>query len=162
MKRMSGLGGVLAILMLLHYAEAQSEHVVGGDSLGWSVPPDNSTYQNWAFNRTFRVGDTLVFNFESGHDVREVSEDSYDDCNVADAIGSPGSTSPTNVVLDRVGDHYYICGFGRHCLSGQKLAITVSGNSTNFPPSPPPNSASTSLPTFIRFLFFSALLILVF
>nr|KYP54051.1 Blue copper protein [Cajanus cajan] len=172
MNKMSGLGGVVAILMLLHYAEAQRVHQVG-DSQGWRVPQDTTTYQNWASNQNFTVGDILAFDFQTGrHNVIEVSRDSYSSCNSNNPIGSTWNTGPSNITLNRGGEHYYICGVGQHCANGQRLAINVSGSalppSTAIPPSStttplsPSSSASTSFPTFIHFLFFSALVIVAF
>ena len=40
-------------------ARAETEFIVG-DSLGWTVPSGGAvTYQNWAANKTFVVGDSL-------------------------------------------------------------------------------------------------------
>lgn len=35
-----------------------------GEALGWFVPPGGSFfYETWAYDKSFKVGDTLVFNF---------------------------------------------------------------------------------------------------
>ena len=53
------LGAVVAILVLLQYAEAQKQHVVGGDQ-GWKIPSeDPALYENWAKKEKFSVGDIL-------------------------------------------------------------------------------------------------------
>ncbi|TKY64568.1 Blue copper protein [Spatholobus suberectus] len=172
MNKMSGLGGVVvAILMLLvlQYAQAQIRVHVVGDDQGWRIPQDASTYQNWASDKNFTIGDILAFNFQTGeHNVIEVSEESYNSCNSANAIGTIFRTGPTNMTLNRGGEHYYICGVGQHCTNGQRLAIAVSGSSTAVPPAAtatppqPTSSAPTYFPTFIPFLFFSAFMIIAF
>ena len=51
----------VAAAMLLQYAAAQTVHVVG-DSSGWVVPQGQggaATYQTWADNNKFVVGDIL-------------------------------------------------------------------------------------------------------
>ncbi|KAG5008828.1 hypothetical protein JHK87_017343 [Glycine soja] len=170
MNKMSGLalGGVVAaILMVLQYAEAQRIYVVG-DGMGWRVPQDASTYQNWASDKNFTVGDTLSFNFQTGsHNVIEVSEESYNSCSSANPIGTTYNTGPANVSLNRGGQHYYICGVDNHCNDGQRLAITVSASSTALPPSattappPPSSSAPSSFPTnFLPFLFLSTFILI--
>ncbi|KAF7135910.1 hypothetical protein RHSIM_Rhsim08G0213500 [Rhododendron simsii] len=148
------LFGVVAAVML-QCAAAQTAHVVG-DSSGWIVPPNGAqAYVSWASDKTFVVGDTLIFNFATNaHDVLQVTKDSYDACTDTNPIGNPITTGPANVTLTTAGDHYYICTYGRHCASGQKLTITVSATGTPGaapPPSttaaPPPPPPSTPSPT---------------
>ncbi|XP_047265846.1 cucumber peeling cupredoxin-like [Capsicum annuum] len=138
--------GVLAVASMMQDATAQTVHVVG-DSMGWVIPNNGAAaYTNWATGQTFRVGDTLVFNFMTNqHDVLQVQKSSFDGCNSQNAIGSPILTGPANITLDSAGDHYYICTFGRHCLNGQKLAITVS-SSTGTPGANPPNQSNPTTP----------------
>ncbi|KAK6915045.1 Phytocyanin domain, partial [Dillenia turbinata] len=129
---------LLVVGAVLQCAVAETTYVVG-DSLGWRVPSDTSTYSNWASGKTFLIGDILTFNFATNeHDVLEVKKESYDACTSTNAIGSTITTGPANVTLNSSGDHYYICTFGSHCQSGQKLFITVYA-----PGSAPPSSPST-------------------
>ncbi|PIN07269.1 hypothetical protein CDL12_20163 [Handroanthus impetiginosus] len=131
--------------ILMHSAAAQNVYVVG-DGLGWSVPPNSSSYANWASGKTFTVGDILVFNFLTNqHDVIRVPQASYDACTQDNAIGSIITVGPANITLDSTGNHYYICTFGRHCQSGQKLSITVG--SSNTPGAPQANPAPPTTPT---------------
>ncbi|GMJ15656.1 blue-copper-binding protein, BLUE COPPER BINDING PROTEIN, SENESCENCE ASSOCIATED GENE 14 [Hibiscus trionum] len=139
----------LTIAALLQSSSAQRDYVVG-DALGWVIPPGPSTYTTWAANKTFRVGDTLVFNFSNGaHDVTKVTRANYDSCNAGNPILML-SNGPANVALNETGSHYFICGVPGHCGLGQKLAINVSAAglspapqpSTSAPqPSPPPAPA---------------------
>ncbi|KAH7866578.1 hypothetical protein Vadar_022232 [Vaccinium darrowii] len=150
--RMVVFGVVAAIL--LHCAAAQTTYVVG-DSLGWTIPSNGAeAYISWASNKTFMVGDSLIFNFATNaHDVLQVTKDSYDACTDTNPIGSAITTGPASVNLTTAGDHYYICTYGRHCQSGQKLTITVSASGTpgSAPPPPsttaPPPPPSTPSPT---------------
>lgn len=49
----------LAITSMVHDTAAQTVHVVG-DTMGWIVPSNGAVaYENWADDKTFRVGDTL-------------------------------------------------------------------------------------------------------
>ncbi|KAH7865424.1 hypothetical protein Vadar_006497 [Vaccinium darrowii] len=106
--------------------------------------------------RVALTGQTVLFNFvTNAHDVLQETKDSYDACTSTNPIGSSITTSPANITLTSAGEHYYICTYGRHCQSGQKLTITVSASSTptaTSPPSttnpPPPSTPSpTSSPT---------------
>ncbi|KAL5769021.1 hypothetical protein ACOSP7_015579 [Xanthoceras sorbifolium] len=143
----------LAIATLLESSTAQSTVHVVGDALSWVVPPGGATaYTTWAANKTFNVGDILVFNFATGrHDVAEVTKAAFDACNTASPI-SRVTTSPANVTLNSAGEHYYICTFTGHCAAGQKLAVNVtSGPSSPAPqpstPSPVPTPTATPTPT---------------
>ncbi|MQK22458.1 hypothetical protein EI013_29245, partial [Escherichia coli] len=73
---------LLAVATLLHGSAAQTRHVVG-DATGWTIPSGGaSTYATWASNKTFTIGDTLVFNFANGqHNVAKVTKSAFDACN---------------------------------------------------------------------------------
>ncbi|XP_031129422.1 umecyanin-like [Ipomoea triloba] len=142
--------GALAVASALHnYREAQTVHAVG-DTIGWIVPSDDAAaYSKWASADTFKVGDVLVFNFMTGkHDVLEVAKESFDACTTDKAIGSSLIDGPAHVILNTTGDHYYICTIGTQCKLGQKLAVTVSGDSDGpspamEPPAGPSGSSSS-------------------
>ncbi|CAK9175636.1 unnamed protein product [Ilex paraguariensis] len=120
---------------------------VVGDSLGWTVPPGGPiAYQTWAFNKNFRVGDTLVFNFTTGtHDVAEVRKAAFEPCNTTAPI-STITAGPARITLTAPGEHFYICTFPSHCSLGQKLAINVTGTAAAPAPSgssPTPSGSAT-------------------
>ncbi|BFG24676.1 hypothetical protein CerSpe_109500 [Prunus speciosa] len=142
----------LVVSMFLQSVAAQTVYVVG-DSIGWTIPQSGAqAYVTWAANKKFVVGDILIFNFATNaHDVQQVPKASFDSCSSDNAIGSAITTGPANVTLPSAGEHYFICTFGTHCQSGQKLAITVSSSATSpgaSPPSvPPPPPSANSPPT---------------
>ncbi|XP_050286496.1 cucumber peeling cupredoxin-like [Quercus robur] len=141
------LGVVAAVL--LQCTTAQTVHVVG-DNIGWTIPQGGAqAYQTWAASKQFVVGDILMFNFTTNeHDVLKVPKESYDACSNANPIGNTITTGPANVTLEAAGSHYYICTVGRHCLAGQKLAITVSSSPGATPPSTnTPTTPTTPTPT---------------
>ncbi|KAE8729530.1 putative Early nodulin 16 [Hibiscus syriacus] len=120
-----------------------------GDSTGWVVPTGNDDfYDDWADNKIFAVGDVLVFNFTTGqHDVLEVTEADYDNCNAANPISNV-TNGPTRITLDRTGDHYFICGFPGHCAAGQKLNVEVrNGNRNGTAPTPRPSPTTPATPS---------------
>ncbi|XP_052201668.1 blue copper protein-like [Diospyros lotus] len=113
-----------------------------GEASGWTIGADYST---WTSDKTFSVGDSLVFNYGSGHTVDEVSESDYKTCTVGNAL-TTDSSGATTVALKTAGTHYFICGVVGHCGSGMKLAVTVAaagGPSTT----PSSGSASPDAPT---------------
>ncbi|GMI90605.1 hypothetical protein HRI_002729800 [Hibiscus trionum] len=98
-----------------------------GDTSGWTTGVDYST---WTQGKTFKIGDSLVFNYPSFHTVDEVSSSDYSTCTVGNAIRSDNSGA-TTVTLKAAGTIYFICGATGHCANGMKLAVKVeSGSST--------------------------------
>ncbi|KAL5547821.1 hypothetical protein UlMin_003052 [Ulmus minor] len=135
----------LAAVALLQSSVAATTYFVG-DSTNWAIPPSTSTYSNWAANKTFVVGDILVFNFAQGqHDVSQVTKAGYDSCNGTGAI-SMQQNSPANITLQTAGELYYICSVPGHCNAGQKLAINVTGASSPAPQPATPSPASAPVP----------------
>lgn len=126
---------------LFHGSFAQTRHVVG-DTTGWAIPTNGASfYTNWASNKTFTVGDTLVFNYASGqHDVAKVTKTAYDSCNGANTLFTL-TNSPATVTLNETGQQNFICAVPGHCSAGQKLSINVVKASAS-PVSAPTPSAS--------------------
>ncbi|PON94262.1 Blue (type 1) copper protein, binding site [Trema orientale] len=144
---------VLTVVILTESASAVTYTV--GDTLGWTVPPNTSFYSDdWAHSKTFLAGDILSFNWTTSHDVANVTEDQYKQCEKVNQL--VGSNSPVLVTLT-AGTHYFICTVGTHCQSGQKLKVEVASSnattpgsppSTLSPPPPPPPSSSPSFAPF--------------
>ncbi|KAA0058751.1 hypothetical protein IC582_002447 [Cucumis melo] len=144
-----GIGFVLSFIavVFVHHAAAQKVHVVG-DATGWTIPPATTFYSEWADKNTFAVGDSLSFKFTTGsHDVLKVSKESFEACSTDKGIGSPLTTGPATVKLDTAGEHYFICSVGKHCLGGQKLAVTVSGSGTPAGGAVSPSPSTTEEPS---------------
>ncbi|OIT36676.1 PREDICTED: blue copper protein-like [Nicotiana attenuata] len=111
-----------------------------GDSAGWAIGVD---YTTWATGKTFNVGDSLVFNYPSGHTVDEVSASDYQSCTAGNAITSDQSGA-TTIPLKTAGTHYFTCGVMGHCSGGMKLAVTVAAASGGGGGSTTPSSGTTS------------------
>ncbi|CAJ1944578.1 unnamed protein product [Sphenostylis stenocarpa] len=130
--------------VLLKTTKAEDYEV--GSTIGWlSFPPSGASfYSKWASNFTFKVNDTLVFNFESGsHSVVELTKASYEKCNFGNIIKS-FNTGPARVTLTSPGEFYFSCPFSGHCSSGQKLSIKVTDSSSPAPQKAPTQGPSTS------------------
>ncbi|OIW18584.1 hypothetical protein TanjilG_13336 [Lupinus angustifolius] len=137
----------IAIATLFNGSVAQTRHVVG-DSIGWTIPSGGAaTYTTWASNKTFTIGDTLVFNFANGqHDVAKVTKSDFDACNGGSAIFTI-TTSPAIVTLNETGEQYYICAFTGHCSAGQKLTIKVTQKASTNAPSLAPHLSPSASPS---------------
>uniref|UniRef100_A0A7C9DGI0 Phytocyanin domain-containing protein n=1 Tax=Opuntia streptacantha TaxID=393608 RepID=A0A7C9DGI0_OPUST len=94
-----------------------------GDSAGWALGVD---YAVWSNSKTFLIGDTLVFEYGSGHRVDEVSERDYKTCRSrAENPINRDIKGSTTILLPTPGQRYFICGVIPHCGSGMKLAVNV-------------------------------------
>ncbi|KAK6940198.1 Phytocyanin domain [Dillenia turbinata] len=132
--------GVAVILALCCVVRSLATAYTVGDTSGWTLGFDYST---WASDKTFTVGDNLVFNYGSTHTVAEVSGSDYKACSATNAITSDSSGS-TKIPLKTTGSHYFICGVSSHCSSGMKMAITVTSKSSATPSSGTTNSPASS------------------
>ncbi|KAJ7956717.1 Cucumber peeling cupredoxin-like protein [Quillaja saponaria] len=133
----------ISVSAILRNTAAQKKHVVG-DELGWFLPPRGPiAYDTWASLQTFSVGDILAFNFiNEEQDVAQVTNEAYKTCNSTNPI-SLKATSPANFSLHSPGDYYFISSFDRHCLLGQKLAISVPASSPQPSPAVSPRGPIT-------------------
>ncbi|KAJ1268906.1 hypothetical protein BS78_07G169200 [Paspalum vaginatum] len=140
---MASRSTLIALLVVVSCAAAASAtDFTVGDSQGWTIGPDYST---WASGKNFAVGDKLVFNFATGaHDVVEVSKSGYDSCSISNAMNTI-TNGPATVTLSNDGTHYYICGIPGHCGQGMKLAVDV-GSGSGAPSSPTGAPAPGSSP----------------
>ncbi|XWS21460.1 hypothetical protein CRYUN_Cryun30bG0056700 [Craigia yunnanensis] len=114
-----------------------------GDTSGWTTGVDYST---WTKGKTFKVGDSLVFNYPTSHTVDEVSSSDYSTCTVGNAITTDNSGA-TTIALKTAGTHYFICGVIGHCGNGMKLAVKVESGSSTAPSKSPSPSSSSSPPS---------------
>ncbi|XP_028801258.1 blue copper protein-like [Neltuma alba] len=136
---------VVAALGAIMLQMTEAEDFTVGDSTGWinNPPGGASFYSNWAKNFTFKVNDTLVFNFPTGrHVVAILSQANFEKCNFTKPI-QVLSTGPARVALNRSGEFYFACAFTGHCNSGQKLSVNVVSASTSTSPSPAPSPTAS-------------------
>ncbi|KAJ0247399.1 Early nodulin-like protein 15 [Hirschfeldia incana] len=118
-----------------------NEVTVGGKSGDWKIPPSSSySFNEWAQNARFKVGDTLVFSYEAGKDsVLQVTREAYEKCNTTSPKASY-TDGNTKVKLEQPGPVYFISGKEGHCQKGQKLLlVVVSPRSSAFSPAPSPS-----------------------
>ncbi|XP_027368395.1 blue copper protein-like [Abrus precatorius] len=127
------LGLCLAINMALPTLAAI--HTVG-DTSGWTIGTDYST---WAGSLTFVVGDSLVFNYGTGHSVDKVKKSDYKTCSVGNSL-STESSGATTIGPKSVGTHYFICSIPGHCKGGMKLAVAVKARKATAPAVSPSSS----------------------
>ncbi|XP_059296123.1 blue copper protein-like [Lycium ferocissimum] len=112
---------------------------VGGDK-GWTIDVD---YQAWAKDKTFKVGDTLVFKYTKGHhNVLKVNQTAFKDC-IATAPSEALTSGNDAITLTSPGKKWYICGIPTHCSDhNQKLVITVEAGAPTQAPAPAPGPAT--------------------
>ncbi|GAB2280421.1 hypothetical protein Dimus_015054 [Dionaea muscipula] len=92
-----------------------------GDDNGWTFGHD---YNAWAKGKKFHRGDILVFRFEEGYSVDEVTAEKLETCDNTDAIFSDIS-GEAHIPLRTTGVHYFIGGAFALCPDGMNMTITV-------------------------------------
>ncbi|KAJ8555595.1 hypothetical protein K7X08_013091 [Anisodus acutangulus] len=136
---------VLVFFMCCVVPTLATVHTVG-DSAGWAL---SVNYGTWAKGKTFNVGDSIVFNYPSGHTVDEVSSSDYEACTTGNSIISD-SSGATTIPLKTAGTHYFICGVMGHCSGGMKLSVAVAaaggggGGGSTTTPSPGSTTSTTN------------------
>ncbi|PON58819.1 Phytocyanin domain containing protein [Parasponia andersonii] len=141
---MAAMATALLVLLLAAPAVRGAQYTVG-DTAGWNSGVD---YTAWTSDKTFTVGDTLVFNYDTSHKVDEVNQNDYKSCSTSNVLKSHGGTTVT-ITLSTSGSVYFICPTPGHCDNGMKLQVDVKASSTpgGSPPSTPsPPSGSPSTP----------------
>ncbi|XP_058727717.1 chemocyanin-like [Vicia villosa] len=92
-----------------------------GDGQGWSFG-----IQNWPAGKTFKAGDTLVFNYApSLHNVVKVSEADFNACVSKPLSGTRIFTSGADRIVLVKGTNFFLCGVPGHCGAGQKIAVNA-------------------------------------
>ncbi|GFQ01048.1 blue copper protein [Phtheirospermum japonicum] len=132
-------------------------HTVG-DNGGWDISTD---VDSWEKDKTFAVGDTLLFQYSQYHSVSEVTKENYEGCNTTNVLQT-SSNGNTTFTMTGPGDRYFVCGNRLHCLGGMKLHVNVIGNRASWSPvgapeaqpggNLPPGSSRASNPSNSSFL----------
>ncbi|XP_066327941.1 early nodulin-like protein 5 [Miscanthus floridulus] len=98
------------------------EFRVGGPR-GWRVPDANTSYDWWAMNNRFHVGDHLYFKY-ANDSVLVVDRLAFDACNASEPLAA-FADGATKFRLDRPGFFCFISGEPGHCEEGQRLIVRV-------------------------------------
>ncbi|KAG0580606.1 hypothetical protein M758_4G189300 [Ceratodon purpureus] len=111
--------------------------IVGGDAK-WSYLHSNAAptfYNDWASNKTFQTGDTLLFEYDnSTHTVLQLATGvDFTSCNLKASI-TKWTSGFDSVFISKAGTYYYVCGAPSHCEQGMKFSITATGNFVAAPP----------------------------
>ncbi|CAM0905436.1 unnamed protein product [Alopecurus aequalis] len=121
--RQVSLLAAAAITVAFLSAPASAMVYMVGDDAGWTL----NYPATWTNDKTFRVGDTLMFMYPSGsHTVVEVGSEDFMACNVGHPVNSWSSGSDS-VTLDKAGSRWFVCSVAEHCAQGMKLTIGVVG-----------------------------------
>ncbi|MED6199977.1 hypothetical protein PIB30_080906 [Stylosanthes scabra] len=151
--------GLLCVLLLVHKGADAYDFIVGGQK-GWSVPSDSNfnPFNAWAEKSRFQIGDSLVFNYQSGQDsVLQVKSEDYASCNTNSPYAK-FSDGHTVFKLTQSGPYFFISGNKDNCLKNEKLTVIVmadrsnrtsstNSNSTTSPPTSSPPSPQPSTPS---------------
>ncbi|CAA0812280.1 Cupredoxin superfamily protein [Striga hermonthica] len=125
-----------------------------GDIAGWTTI-GHVDYTEWARNRTFRLGDQIVFEYNPDfHNVMQVTHAEYRACNASSPI-STFTTGNDTITINNPGHHFYVCGVTGHCQSGQKVDINVPINAA-VTTAPPPSAVSSPVPSITNSSSFAA------
>ncbi|KAJ9171963.1 hypothetical protein P3X46_015257 [Hevea brasiliensis] len=117
---------ILVAMALYAVSVAMAATYMVGDSAGWTLPQQPIYYDKWAADKTFVVGDTLVFDYNPQyHNVLRVDQLGFQSCNATSPIMRYAS-GRDSVALQSPGHFFFLCGFPGHCQAGQKVHIHIA------------------------------------
>ncbi|KAG2574955.1 blue copper protein-like [Panicum virgatum] len=132
-----------AVVALVAMAAVAELAAAKNHTIQWSA---SGNYGDWSASNAVSVGDTVVFTYGPPHTVDELpSEADYTACSFGGAVSSDSSGS-TAFTFDKAGTRYFACATGSHCAGGQKVAITVSGASSQTPATPAAPKGNSAAP----------------
>ncbi|XP_060210233.1 blue copper protein-like [Lycium barbarum] len=122
----------LVVVVMVTAPVMATDHWVG-DEQGWKL---NFDYKIWAATKEFHVGDRLIFKYKQGaHNVYSADEEAFQSC-IARYFVSPLISGNDVITLTTPGKRWFLCGVGKHCENGMKLAINVLPQLASPAPSP--------------------------
>ncbi|GMN57541.1 hypothetical protein TIFTF001_026650 [Ficus carica] len=131
---------VLVFVALITKQVESAQYDVGG-SQGWEA---TTNFDSWVTDKTFKVGDQLVFKYSALHSVVELANEyAYKNCDISSALDSKSSRNDV-VKLNKPGTRYFACGTSGHCDGGMKVKITTVTGSAPSSPASPSSSSSPS------------------
>ncbi|WCJ40837.1 early nodulin-like protein 7 [Euphorbia peplus] len=123
---MASFTSICFLIFLVSVVDAAKVFKVGGE-LGWHEPGGKNPkfYTEWAENNRFRIGDSLLFEYQNDS-VVEVEKWGYYHCNTSGSIVHFNNGRST-INLEKSGLFFFISGAPNHCRNGQRLIVDVMG-----------------------------------
>ncbi|CAN4077860.1 unnamed protein product [Withania somnifera] len=135
---------LIALVVVAMFAglATSTEHWVGDDQ-GWKL---DFNYTSWAATKQFHVGDKLIFKYKKdAHNVIKADQEAFKSCTPSSDV-TPLTSGNDEIALTLPGKKWYICGIGKHCENGMKVAINVLAAQS---PAPSPSSPASSSASWI-------------
>ncbi|KAL5568665.1 hypothetical protein UlMin_025240 [Ulmus minor] len=124
-----------AIVPMFGCSSSRLRYTVGNTP--WTIPPYQDFYTNWSSSHFFKIGDSLVFKFDTGrYNVIQVSGQEYRRCTTFNPFRIINE-GPAIIPLTEIGVFYFVCNISTYCNLGQKVDVTVHDCSEETPPPPP-------------------------
>ncbi|CAI9755388.1 unnamed protein product [Fraxinus pennsylvanica] len=132
---------LIAVFFAMIATSTMATNYTVGDNAGWKV---GVNYTEWVADKTFYVGDTLMFMYNKGsHDVLKVNGPDFQQCLKSNTTGLLVSGNDV-ITLAKPGKKWYICTVADHCTKGMKLVINVLEAATTAPTPLPPQTLGSS------------------
>ncbi|XP_049362119.1 mavicyanin-like [Solanum verrucosum] len=130
---------IIVVVAIVASPAMATDHWVGDDQ-GWKL---DFNYTAWAATKQFHVGDKLIFKYKKDvHNVYKADQEAFKSCTPSSDV-TPLISGNDEISLTTPGKKWYICGVGKHCEKGMKLAINVLP-AESVSPAPSPSSPGSS------------------
>ncbi|CAN6203110.1 unnamed protein product [Urochloa humidicola] len=123
-------------------APASAEYFHVGGATGWNL----SYSVGWPEDKTFKVGDNLVFEYPKGqYTVTEVDSETFRECYRQGNTIHEWTSGHDVIALDRAGRRWFFSSLANHCDLGLKLVVNV--NALAPAPAPAPDTPTPRPPS---------------
>ncbi|XP_004246136.1 mavicyanin-like [Solanum lycopersicum] len=137
---MASTSVMIAVIVVVVATPAMATDHWVGDDQGWKL---DFNYTAWAATKQFHVGDKLIFKYKKDvHNVYKADHEAFKSCTPSSDV-TPLTSGNDEISLASPGKKWYICGVGKHCEKGMKLAINV-WPAESVSPAPSPSSPGSS------------------
>ncbi|KAF9608165.1 hypothetical protein IFM89_007551 [Coptis chinensis] len=114
----------LALLITAYLKNSDAATHQVGETNGWGF---SVSYTDWANEKSFAAGDTLVFNYPaSAHNVVPVKIAGYRSCKALPSDMTKAQATGNDKFTLKKGANYFICSYAGHCSSGMKIQVNAT------------------------------------
>ncbi|KAK9733113.1 hypothetical protein RND81_04G044300 [Saponaria officinalis] len=122
LKEMEALMAAITVMAMI-FSSASAANIEVGGSTAWDL---STNFTLWSASNPIFVNDSLSFRYTPEHDVIEVSEVNFFNCDTSSPIGAYNDKDGKTVInVTQPGTRYFVCGRSNHCDLGLKLRATV-------------------------------------
>ncbi|KAK4338336.1 hypothetical protein RND71_042823 [Anisodus tanguticus] len=132
----------LFVVVVIAGPAMATDHLVGDDQ-----DSNQGTIEYWTSDPIFTSINIFKYK-KDAHNVYKADKEAFQSCTPSSDV-TPLTSGNDEITLTSPGKKWYICGIGKHCEKGVKLAINVLAAESGSPAPSPSGPASSSSASWI-------------